>query len=83
MFDEDLPEIDRLDAVAELGAREIRSGRHVLSHCGAGFNRSALVAGAILHKLGENGADIVKRIRARRPGALFNTVFADYLLSLT
>ena len=82
IFDEDLPDRDRLDAVASLGASLVRSGHRVLSHCGMGFNRSALVAGAILHKLGHKGADIVPKIRARRPGALFNEVFAEYLLSL-
>jgi protein-tyrosine phosphatase len=47
-----------------------------------GFNRSALVAGIILHKLGMSGPDIVRRIRERRPGALFNDCFAAYLESL-
>jgi protein-tyrosine phosphatase len=47
-----------------------------------GFNRSALVAGVILNKLGMGGSEIVERIRARRPGALFNEVFANYLNSL-
>jgi hypothetical protein len=47
-----------------------------------GFNRSALVAGVILNKLGVRGPEIVERIRARRPGALFNEVFADYLGTL-
>ena len=83
IFDEELPDMTRLDEVAALGAQEIRTGHRVLSHCGMGFNRSALIAGAILHKLGYKGDEIVQRIRARRPGALFNEVFADYLLSLT
>ena len=83
IFDEDLPNLARLDAVATLGAELIRSGHRVLSHCGMGFNRSALIAGAILHKLGQKGPDIVPRIRQRRPGALFNEIFADYLASLT
>lgn len=82
IFDEDLPDLDRLEGIANLGAHLIRTGHRVLSHCGMGFNRSALVAGAILHKLGHAGADIVPRIRARRPGALFNETFADYLMSL-
>ena len=82
IFDDDLPDLDRLDGVADLGAHLIRSGRRVLSHCGMGFNRSALVAGAILHKLGHSGPEIVPRIRARRPGALFNDRFAEYLSSL-
>ena len=83
IFDEDLPNLARLDAVATLGADLIRADHRVLSHCGMGFNRSALIAGAILHKLGHKGEDIVPRIRKRRPGALFNEIFADYLASLT
>jgi len=54
----------------------------VLSHCGMGFNRSALVAGLILHELGMPGPEVVARLRDRRPGALFNETFAAYLESL-
>jgi len=82
IYDENLPSLTRLDAVGNLGAQLIRAGHHVLSHCGMGFNRSALVAGVILNKLGVPGPEIVRRIRERRPGALFNDVFADYLVTL-
>ena len=82
IYDENLPSLTRLDAVGNLGAQLIRAGHHVLSHCGMGFNRSALVAGVILNKLGVPGPEIVRRIRERRPGALFNDVFADYLATL-
>jgi hypothetical protein len=82
IYDEELPTMSRLDAVATLGAQLIRSGHRVLSHCGMGFNRSALIAGVILNKLGVPGSEIVTRIRERRPGALFNDVFANYLASL-
>jgi len=82
IYDEALPNLARLDAVGTLGAQLIRSGHRVLSHCGLGFNRSALVAGVILNKLGLPGPQIVQRIRERRPGALFNDVFAEYLASL-
>jgi hypothetical protein len=83
IYDENLPNLTRLDAVGALGAQLIRGGHNVLSHCGMGFNRSALVAGVILHKLGLPGRQIVQRIRERRPGALFNEIFAAYLESLT
>src|SRR6516164_6835097 len=76
IFDEDLPDLDKLQAIGDLGARIVRAGHHVLSHCGMGFNRSALVAGVILHKLGMPGPDVVQRLRERRPGALFNDCFA-------
>lgn len=83
IFDEDLPNLRRLEAVANLGAELVRSGHRVLSHCGMGFNRSALVAARILHKLGGiSGPEIVRRMRERRPGALFNEVFADHVMSL-
>jgi hypothetical protein len=82
IFDEELPDLARLEGIASLGAHLIRSGHRVLSHCGMGFNRSALVAGRILHELGMDGPSIVDRLRSRRPGALFNTVFAEHIGAL-
>lgn len=82
IYDEDLPDIHKLHAVARLGASMVASGHKVLSHCGMGFNRSALVAGLILHHLGIPGPDVVRLLRQKRPGALFNEVFAEYLLGL-
>jgi hypothetical protein len=82
ILDAHLPSLTRLDGVALLGAHLIRGGHRVLCHCGMGYNRSALVAGVILNKLGMPGSSVVERIRERRPGALFNDVFARYLESL-
>jgi hypothetical protein len=82
IYDEELPDPARLEAVAMLGAHLVRSGHRVLSHCGMGFNRSALVAGRILHHLGMDGPAVVERLRERRPGALFNDIFAEHLSSL-
>lgn len=82
IFDEELPTLTKLNALADLGASLIRSGHRVLSHCGMGFNRSALVAGLILVRLGTPGPIVVERLRSRRPGALFNQVFAAHLGSL-
>jgi protein-tyrosine phosphatase len=80
--DDDLPNLDKLRAIALLGASLVRAGHRVLSHCGMGYNRSALVAGLILHELGLSGPEVVAQLRARRPGALFNEHFAAYLASL-
>jgi hypothetical protein len=82
IFDEELPDMVRLEAIAKLGAHLVASGHKVLSHCGMGFNRSALVAGRILHALGMPGEEVVRRLRERRPGALFNDVFAEHLRAL-
>jgi protein-tyrosine phosphatase len=82
IYDEDLPNLAKLEGVARLGADLVRSGHRVLSHCGMGFNRSALVAGRILVELGVPGSHAVAHLRAARPGALFNEVFAAHLESL-
>jgi protein-tyrosine phosphatase len=82
IFDEELPDLQKLEAVVSLGAHLVANGPRVLSHCGMGFNRSALVAGRILHRLGLPGPAVVERLRQRRPGALFNPVFAAHIESL-
>lgn len=82
ILDQGLPNLAKLRAVATLGATLIRERHRVLSHCGLGFNRSALLAGLILNQLGMSGHDAVERLRGRRPGALFNDRFASYLQSL-
>ncbi len=82
IYDEDLPDVARMQALAMMAAHLIRSGQKVLAHCSMGFNRSALLAGLILVELGYDGAGAVERLRTRRPGALFNERFAEYLASL-
>src|SRR3954469_22988584 len=63
IFDENLPNLAKLHGIGDLGARIVTAGHKVLSHCGMGFNRSALVAGVILHRLGMPGPTIVKRLQ--------------------
>jgi len=77
-----LPDLEKLDAVGRLGAALIANGHRVLSHCGMGHNRSALLAGIILTYLGMHGADAVNLIRRKRQGALYNHIFASYLETL-
>jgi len=81
IHDGELPDMDRLHAVARMAAQLIKRGDRVLSHCGMGLNRSALMAALILRYLGMESEAAVGRCRERRPGALYNTVFAQYLLS--
>jgi hypothetical protein len=82
IYDEDLPDLVKLAAIVDLGAHLVGAGHRVLSHCGMGFNRSALVAGMILNRLGTPGAEVVAHLRRCRPGALFNDVFAAYVSGL-
>jgi protein-tyrosine phosphatase len=81
IYDEDLPDVAKLHGVARLGASLVQAGHRVLSHCGMGFNRSALLAGLILRYMGMEGPEVISHLRSRRPGALFNQVFAEYLVS--
>jgi protein-tyrosine phosphatase len=76
-----MPDLDRLHGVAKLCAELIKKGDRVLSHCGMGLNRSALMAGLILMYLGMDGRTAVARLQERRPGALYNEIFAEYLVS--
>jgi protein-tyrosine phosphatase len=80
--DGELPDLDVLHSTATLLAELHRAGRRVLVHCGLGLNRSALLAGVVLHRLGWEGAAAVERLRDRRPGALFNDRFSEYLMAL-
>ena len=72
IFEEGLPDLNKLHAVARLGARLVVNGEKVLAHCGMGFNRSALVAGLVLTYLGMKGEAAVALLTEKRPGALFN-----------
>lgn len=83
IHDGDLPNLDRLQAVAELGAALVAKGHRVLSHCGMGLNRSALVAALIMMRNGLPAARAIAQLRERRPGALFNATFADWLLAMS
>jgi hypothetical protein len=80
--DQQLPDLIKLRAVARMAAELIEGGHRVLSHCGMGFNRSALVAGLILIELGMRGEDAVLRLRERRAGALYNEMYSTFLESL-
>jgi len=79
----ELPDLSKLHEVAKLGAGLIANGHKVLSHCGMGHNRSALLAGMILTYLDMTGEEAVELLRQKRRGALYNEVFAEYLQSLS
>ena len=80
--DESVPDPAMVDPLSAFLAELYASGHHLLIHCSMGLNRSPLVAGAVLHRLGWSGPDVVKRLCERRPGALFNQHYRAYLESL-
>lgn len=81
IHDGEMPDLDRLHAVARMAATLVKRGDRILSHCGLGLNRSALMAALILMYNGMPAAEAVARLQERRPGALYNDIFRHYLLS--
>lgn len=80
--DRELPNLHRLHSIAKLVAELVQNGHKVLSHCGMGHNRSALLMGVILTYLGMSGEEAVTLIQQKRRGALYNKNYATYLKGL-
>jgi len=61
--------------------RHVRAGRHTLVTCQMGLNRSALVAGLAMVRLGVKPADAIRAIRSvRGPDALCNKDFEQMIV---
>ena len=54
---------------------------HIYIVCAHGMNRSGLITGMVLGKLGLKADDAIRRIRHHRPGALSNETFQAILRS--
>ena len=80
--DEDLPNLAKIEALGRLVADLVCAGHRVLVHCRMGFNRSALVIATALTYMGLSGREAIADLRLRRPGALFNEVFAAHVSAL-
>ena len=80
--DSRLPDLVKLQALGRLAAEMIRNERAVLIHCAMGLNRSPLMAGVAMTYLGLSGAEAVRILQEKRPGALYNPVYADFLRAL-
>jgi len=80
--DEELPNLERLDALGRLVAALVEAGQVVLIHCLLGMNRSNLLAATALTYLGMNGSQALNTLRQAQAGALFNDNFASYVLTL-
>lgn len=69
-----------LDKIAEVIVYELSQQKKILVRCQAGMNRSGLVVGLAMLKMGWSVDDILKRLRAARsPYVLFNQDFVRYL----
>ena len=80
--DEHLPDVRKLDALGRMVADLVCGQHRVLVHCRMGYNRSNLVIATALTYLGMCGADALRHLQERRPGALYNENFADHVKTL-
>jgi len=81
--DAGLPDPGILKIVASFGYdMAYKKKMKVLVHCEQGFNRASLLNGVILWRKGMSSQEIVNYIRSKRPGALFNMNFVNYLVNL-
>jgi protein-tyrosine phosphatase len=80
--DRDLPGLKRLHSISRLCAELVPHGHKILSHCGMGHNRSALLMGVMLTYLGLSGEEAVRLLQQKRQGALYNQTYASYLMGL-
>jgi protein-tyrosine phosphatase len=84
MHDSDtLPELPELHGICRCVTERIRRGERVLVHCAAGLNRSGLVTALVVRDYyGIEGSAAVDIVRSKRPWALSNITFAEYVASL-
>lgn len=73
---------EKIEVYGQRLAAHIRAGDRVLITCAEGYNRSALLAARTLWELkGWAGITIVAAIKERRPSALFNMGFREWIES--
>lgn len=70
------------EAVAAALGETIPPPEHIYIVCAHGMNRSGLITGMVLGRLGVGADDAIRRIRHHRPGALSNETFQAILRGL-
>lgn len=63
------PDAERAAAIVDQVVGDLRSGRSVIVHCGAGIGRAGTLAAAVLVRLGLSPADALEVVAASRPMA--------------
>lgn len=79
---ESMPPEDDLLGIVDFVVREVRAGKNVLVHCGAGLNRSGLVGALAILALRPDltNDEVLELLRRQRgPLALCNPWFARYV----
>ena len=75
-----LPYIPLWQNAARQVVQHLRDGKTCLVTCMQGWNRSGMVSAHVLRELtGAPGREIVQHIQSRRPNALCNPTFVQYI----
>ncbi len=78
-----LPDIEVLDVLTDTVVQLIRLEHKVLVHCHRGKSRSGLFNAIVVMKMSNlDGSAAIELVRQRRPGALGNQTFVQYLQGL-
>ncbi len=75
-----MPDPQIVRKIASFVAETLKAGYKVIVHCGAGINRSGLINARAMIYLGLTPQAAIDQIRERRPGALSNQNFVNWLL---
>ena len=78
LFDHVNQETDAVESIAALAWGYVQQGP-TLVHCQAGLNRSGLVAGRVLMRMGYTADEAISKLRQRSPAVLCNPTFEQYL----
>jgi protein-tyrosine phosphatase len=74
-----LPDTNFLYMVCRFIEMQVSWGTKVLVHCSQGLNRAGLVCARVMIMKGLCGREAIAKIREKRPGALWNPVFAEFI----
>lgn len=81
IVDGPMPDARKARALGQWVAQLVDRGLRVQVLCAAGLNRSGLIVGRALIEMGYEPTEAIARIRAKRPNALHNTAFVEWLRS--
>lgn len=78
-----MPNMEFVNGLADWVEARLRKGKTTLVHCQAGLNRSGLVAGVVLTRLGMTPQQALDHMREKRSGAvLCNGFYEEALLNV-